>query len=60
MSLRRACWAPAVRRDAGEGQVRVPVGHVCILPQSPFTVPPGTSDFLGLVLSATSFTDYTL
>lgn len=35
-------------------------GHVYILPHSPFTVPPGTSDFLGLVLSATSFTDYTL
>lgn len=29
-------------------------------PHSPFTVPSGTPDLLGLVLSATSFTNYTL
>lgn len=47
------------RRWGGTGQGHC-CGHVCILPQSPLTVPPGTSDFLGLALSATSFTDYTL
>lgn len=46
------CWG-----GTGQGHC---CGHVHIPPHSPFTVPSGTPDLLGLVLSATSFTNYTL
>lgn len=59
------CTRPAgLQPSCGETLERDRTGHYCghvyILPHSPFTVPAGTSDFLGLVRSATSFTDYTL